>query len=225
MRESVVQQLGKGVLVLTSLESKGLEFDVSYQQAVEWFQGRKCLALTYLNLITRQLVWPAVHCVPLHAMVLKPTCQQGRLACWNHIAGPFSILQVLTCICTCMRFLQVVVAYNFFSQSVLADGHKWRLLYQYLAARNLLPHGATDTGGKHTAPAFDAQIHRALSTELKIFYVVGTRARKDLVWVEHDVDAVQPVLDAWTLLGASGTQGGDGGGPLVEVKEDADIQV
>ena len=57
--------------------------------------------------------------------------------------------------------IQVVLVYNFFSSSKL--GHKWRLMYNLMASRSLLP----DDPSRFSHPDFDPQIHHLLCSELK----------------------------------------------------------
>ena len=57
--------------------------------------------------------------------------------------------------------IQVVLVYNFFSTSKL--GNKWRLMYNLMMSRSLLP----DDPSRFSHPDFNPQIHHLLCSELK----------------------------------------------------------
>lgn len=92
-----------------------------------------------------------------------------------------------------MEFTDCLI-YNFFHTSPLRN--QWRVLYN-----------AFDTAGTLEArPDFDLQKHSLLCVELKLLYVMMTRARQHLVIYDEDVQLRKPMLDYWVGLKLVTTQ-------------------
>lgn len=80
-----------------------------------------------------------------------------------------------------MEFADCLV-YNFFKSSSL--GNDWRVLYSIVNPNE--PH-----------PIFNQHKHGILCVELKLLYVLVTRARQNLIIFDEDIDASEPFLQYW----------------------------
>lgn len=82
-----------------------------------------------------------------------------------------------------MEFTDCLI-YNFFYTSPLRN--HWRVLYN-----------AFESSGAFARPNFDLQKHSLLCVELKLLYVMMTRARQHLVIYDQDIQLRKPMLDYW----------------------------
>ena len=80
-----------------------------------------------------------------------------------------------------MEFTDCLV-YNFFRSSPF--GSNWRVLYEHFDPE--IPH-----------TKFDVHQHSALCLELKLLYVVLTRARQHLVIFDEESKNSEPIADYW----------------------------
>ena len=81
-----------------------------------------------------------------------------------------------------MEFTDCLV-YNFFTSSPL--GKEWRVLFNAMKSQ------------KENCPKFNDQKHRILCVELKLLYVLLTRARQHLLIYEYNMEHVTPMLKYW----------------------------
>lgn len=86
-----------------------------------------------------------------------------------------------------MEFTDCLV-YNFFASS--AFGNDWRTIYSAVEAL-----GCQKSHKPH--PRFDEHKHSALCLELKLLYVLLTRARQQLIIFDSNLAAREPMLDFW----------------------------
>ena len=96
-----------------------------------------------------------------------------------------------------MEFQDCLI-YNFFSSG--DHGSKWRILggaYEFL--------GAPEEDGKPYT-AFDPSVHSLLNLELKYLYVLLTRAKKNLVIFEENIEVRKPILKLWTHKNVNAVQ-------------------
>ena len=82
-----------------------------------------------------------------------------------------------------MEFTDCLV-YNFFGTSPL--GNDWRVIYSQM-----------ETNEAH--PEFNIQRHNLLCVELKLLYVLVTRARQHLLILDDSPTLMKPILDFWKL--------------------------
>lgn len=80
-----------------------------------------------------------------------------------------------------MEFTDCLV-YNFFHSSPLKNG--WRIIYNAMES-------------SESRPAFSRDKHGLLCVELKLLYVLLTRARQNLILFDEDNAAAQPMLRFW----------------------------
>ena len=85
-----------------------------------------------------------------------------------------------------MEFTDCLV-YNFFESSPLKNC--WRVVYNAMLS------------SPEPRPAFDTSKHSGLCVELKLLYVLLTRARQHLVIFDEDIASRKPMLDYWCELG------------------------
>ena len=81
-----------------------------------------------------------------------------------------------------MEFTDCLV-YNFFKSSPIPS-RMWRVLYDYIDGNE--PHAT-----------FDSMKHTSLCVELKVLYVLLTRARQNVVIFDDDMAKHKPLLDHW----------------------------
>ena len=63
---------------------------------------------------------------------------------------------------TALLLPQDVLVYNFFEDSPLGD--KWRLLYNYMASKDMLPGGAEGESSRYSRPAFEPRRQGRIGT-------------------------------------------------------------
>lgn len=80
-----------------------------------------------------------------------------------------------------MEFTDCLI-YNFFSSTTI--GNDWRTLYQYI-----------DPQQRHAT--FDSRLHSAICCELKLLYVLITRARRNLVIYDDQSPQMIPIFYMW----------------------------
>ena len=86
-----------------------------------------------------------------------------------------------------MEFTDCLV-YNFFESSPLKNC--WRVIYNAMNMRE-------EESNYEARPTFDLSKHSGLCVELKLLYVLLTRARQHLVIFDEDVASRKPMLDYW----------------------------